>query len=120
MMDDMESIFTETGRLKNSCPYCGGGLEKRPTRKTKCPNCGEFIYVKTRPIDRQQVLVTLKDAELLDQQRHVTAGINDALVYDERAIEETRKNLAKALKRTPSDFDVKAEVCPATAVFARI
>jgi hypothetical protein len=110
-MDDMESIFTETGILANSCPYCGSNLAKRPTRKTKCPNCGEFIYVRTRPIDRQKVLLTHKDAELIDKQRHVTAGINDAFVYDEKVIEETRKNLSKALKRTPSDFDVKAEIC---------
>jgi hypothetical protein len=110
-MSDMESIFTETGRLENNCPYCGVNLEKRPARKTRCLNCGEYISVRTRPLDRQQVLVTQNDAELIDQQRHVAAGINDALTYDAKTIEETRKSLSQALKRTPSDFEVKAEIC---------
>ena len=29
-----------------NCPYCGGKLEKKPTRKKKCPHCSEFIMVR--------------------------------------------------------------------------
>jgi len=29
-----------------NCPYCGGVLEKKPTRKKKCPHCSEFIMVR--------------------------------------------------------------------------
>ena len=28
------------------CPYCQRKLEKRPQRKSKCPHCGEVIYVR--------------------------------------------------------------------------
>jgi hypothetical protein len=28
------------------CPYCQRKLEKRPQRKSKCPLCGEIIYVR--------------------------------------------------------------------------
>jgi hypothetical protein len=28
------------------CPYCQRKLEKRPQRKSKCPLCGESIYVR--------------------------------------------------------------------------
>ena len=28
------------------CPYCQRKLEKRPQRKSKCPLCGETIYVR--------------------------------------------------------------------------
>ena len=29
-----------------NCPYCRGKLEKKPTRKKKCPHCSEFIMVR--------------------------------------------------------------------------
>ena len=28
------------------CPYCSEALEKKPSRKTKCPHCGNAIYVQ--------------------------------------------------------------------------
>jgi hypothetical protein len=28
------------------CPYCRRKLDKAPKRKSKCPHCGEFIYVR--------------------------------------------------------------------------
>ena len=28
------------------CPYCQRKLDKAPRRKSKCPHCGEFIYVR--------------------------------------------------------------------------
>jgi uncharacterized protein len=43
--------------LKNVCPNCGGGFEKRPTRPTNCftPNCTAHYPVsitkKHRPVD---------------------------------------------------------------------
>jgi len=35
------------------CPYCGATLPKTPQRKTKCPNCKEFIYVRTSPVSQK-------------------------------------------------------------------
>jgi uncharacterized protein len=46
-----------TNILKNVCPNCGGGFEKRPTRPTQCKttNCLENFPVTTkkrhRPVD---------------------------------------------------------------------
>jgi len=69
------------------------------------------MYVRTRPIDRQQVLVTKDDADLIDRQRHVTSGINDAFIYDQKVLGATRKLLSERLQRQPTDFEVKAEIC---------
>ena len=46
-----------TDILKNVCPNCGGGFEKRPTRPNNCitPNCIEKYPVstieKSKPVD---------------------------------------------------------------------
>lgn len=34
-------------KQKVTCPYCGNELEKKPTRKKKCPHCSEFIFVRS-------------------------------------------------------------------------
>jgi DNA-directed RNA polymerase subunit RPC12/RpoP len=31
-------------------------LAKKPERKTTCPHCGNLIFVRSRPLDRQRVL----------------------------------------------------------------
>ena len=35
------------------CPYCQRKLEKRPQRKSKCPHCGEVIYVRGDDLMRE-------------------------------------------------------------------
>lgn len=39
------------------CPYCQKELLKFPTRKTRCSYCDNFIYIRTRLLDRQRILV---------------------------------------------------------------
>jgi hypothetical protein len=51
-----------------ACPYCGVILEKIPQRKTKCLSCLNYIYVRTRPSDRQRVLVTEEGAKKIDDE----------------------------------------------------
>jgi DNA-directed RNA polymerase subunit RPC12/RpoP len=106
-----DSIFTETGMIDNKCPNCNKNLESRPTRKTKCPNCSSFIYVRTRPLDKQQVLVTQKDAELLDAQRHIVASIHDGLIYDQNKIATITNDLKKKYGKQPSEIEVKVSYC---------
>jgi hypothetical protein len=55
--------------------------------------------------------VTKNDADLIDKQRHVTSGINDALIYEQKELETTRKLLFARLQRQPTEFEVKAEIC---------
>jgi hypothetical protein len=110
-MDDGQSVFTALGKAENRCPHCDVDLERRPSRKTKCPNCGNFMYVRTRPYDMMQVLVTYEEAELIDRQRSVTSGIHDGFIYEAESLDAMRKELTKRLQRPPTDFEVKSEIC---------
>jgi hypothetical protein len=38
------------------CPYCQHKLDKVPTRKTKCPDCGKPIYVRAGDLLREDEL----------------------------------------------------------------
>ena len=47
------------------CPYCGSEFDPPPSRKTKCPSCGNQIHVATRP-DRRRYLVTREQARAIE------------------------------------------------------
>ena len=36
------------------CPYCQRKLEKKPTRKSKCPHCGESHLRAQRRLDAER------------------------------------------------------------------
>lgn len=49
-----------------ACPNCGAELAKVPQRKSKCPHCKGFIFVKSAPGDPTKRLVTAARAEEID------------------------------------------------------
>jgi len=50
----------------NRCPHCNAILEPVPQRKKKCPICNQYIFVRTRPLDKQRVLVTEEGSKQID------------------------------------------------------
>jgi hypothetical protein len=48
------------------CCHCHGVLAKAPSRKTKCPHCGQYIYVRTDPQTRAKMLLTEHQAVIHD------------------------------------------------------
>lgn len=64
----MFNLINQSSTEPSLCPYCSVKLQKIPSRKTKCLKCGNFIYVRTRPNDRQQTLVTEAEARKIDDQ----------------------------------------------------
>lgn len=69
MICSFECTFCQecvTKILKNVCPNCGGGFEKRPTRPNSCftPNCVEKYPASTtekfRPVDEEKFKLILE------------------------------------------------------------
>ena len=50
------------------CPYCSFEFSPPPTRRRRCSSCGNTVYVKTRPSDRQGILATTEQAEAIEQE----------------------------------------------------
>lgn len=49
------------------CPSCKAPLAKMPQRKTKCKACGEFIFIKSTPDNRERRLMTQAQADAAEQ-----------------------------------------------------
>ena len=82
------------------CPYCDRKLELIPSRKKKCTFCGEFIFVRTRPLDRQQYLIREEEKNIIEKEW-------EAWSYKgEGDVGEIIKRLIKRFGTEPSVQDV--------------
>lgn len=53
--------------MSAACPSCGATLPKMPSRKTKCKVCGQFMYVKSTPDNREKRLMTEDEADAAER-----------------------------------------------------
>ncbi len=67
--------YETLGNTEPICPYCAKPLDKMPGRKTKCPFCANFMYVRTRPADKKRVIVTEQDAAKIEEQWNIESGM---------------------------------------------
>jgi len=54
------------GSRKALCPYCNVLLPKFPAQKTKCKNCHNFYYKRSRLRDGKEVIVTAEERDFID------------------------------------------------------
>jgi len=95
------------GNTDPICPYCSKALGKMPGRKKRCPHCGEYMYVRTRPVDRQRVLVTVQGVKDVDDQwTRIHAKQRVRQFINEEEFEKEKAALAARFGREPSDNDV--------------
>jgi uncharacterized Zn finger protein (UPF0148 family) len=93
---------------KVECPYCRNPLDKIPSRKTKCTNCNEYIYVRTRPSDRAKVLVTKQQAEKIEEQWNEYHEKKQLDEIDPSVFEKEKEQLKSDFHgQEPSEYDVR-------------
>lgn len=89
------------------CPYCKEQLSKIPGAKTKCPHCGKFIFVRTRPKDNARLVVTQKEADQIDEEWRIVSGTQELFIEDKKRFEKQRDLLRKRFGgKEPSENDV--------------
>ena len=95
------------GNIESICPNCGKALEIRPSKKKNCPECGRLIYVRTRPSDKEKVLVTESQAEQIEEQWSIVDGTHEFYLAEKKALEDLKREMIAKLGRVPSDNDVR-------------
>ena len=94
------------GNTDAVCPHCDQHLDKMPGRKKKCPHCGEFMFVRTRPSDKKRVLVTLNQAEQIEEQWSIVDGTHAEYLAKRNRITDEKARLAGRFGREPSENDI--------------
>ncbi len=89
------------------CPYCNSALKKVPGAKTKCPHCGEYMYVRTDP-DNIRRVVTEAEADEIDELWRIINGTQDTYVAEQERVEKRRNELREKFGgKEPSEHDLQ-------------
>jgi len=106
-----ESFISSSEFFKSAtCPYCGFKLAKSPSKKTKCKNCHNDIYVRTNLITKEKMLLTEEQIKELDKEREEMAAKVHALeitlsdYYTWMEFKKVKKQLSEENKNF-KDFD---------------
>lgn len=86
-----------------ACPYCAVLLQRVPTRRTKCPDCGQDIYVKATPSDPVKRLVTASRAAEIEAEwsgQYAAQRVQDWAVAREAQL-RNRSNLTAMATASP-------------------
>ncbi len=99
-VDSGASQLTAIGNVEPVCPYCRSRLDGKPGRKMECPQCSNFIYVRTRPLDNQKVLVTEEQKRGIEEQWSIVndklfPGTHERFLVERRAHDEERAQVAR-------------------------
>lgn len=106
--------YTPMGRMDGACPYCRADLPAWPTRSGPCPRCGGEILVRSRPLDRERVLVTEAEAEALEvewelyRERGGSSPLRPLL--DDQELESERDAMRIRFGREPNQFEVASSL----------
>jgi predicted RNA-binding Zn-ribbon protein involved in translation (DUF1610 family) len=92
---------------KAECPNCQTALSKIPGSKTKCPNCGKFMFVRTRPKDNARIVVTKEESDKIDEDWSIISGTHDSFIKEEEDFAKEKEILRNRFGKEPSENDVK-------------
>lgn len=111
-MGNREGVkLSKVGNTKPVCPYCKVSLQKMPGSKTKCRQCHNFIYIRTRPLDQQKVLLVESELEIVEEQWAIVNGTHESFLEKRREYETERKRLAALFGCEPPKNDVLWAIC---------
>jgi len=104
--------YETLGNTEPVCPYCAKPLDKMPGRKTKCPFCANYMYVRTRPADKKRVVVTEQDAAKINEQWMVEHGTVEGppMVEAIKYAQERGAQIAAKYELTPSSANRLAQI----------
>jgi DNA-directed RNA polymerase subunit RPC12/RpoP len=95
------------GNTEPICPYCEEQLSKMPSRKSKCPKCNNYFFVRTRPSDNKKVLVTKTQEAQLEEQWAKINGTYEQLMMERKVYADEKSRLTKKFNQEPSDNDIQ-------------
>ncbi len=95
------------GIVESVCPYCDFNLPKKPGRKTKCKNCGDFIYVRTSPKTSERILIREDQIETIEEHWSIVNGSHEEFLEKKNEYEEDRRKLKKKFGKEPSENDIQ-------------
>jgi hypothetical protein len=99
--------LTYIGTTGSVCPFCEHALKTMPEQSQKCPHCGEYVYVRSRPIDERKILVTESQIQIVDEQWAIADGTYEEMMERKHNLANERVNLNRKSDLEKSLDDVR-------------
>jgi len=81
------------------CPYCDKLIDPKPTRKRKCPHCGQPIFVRAGELLTEFAAAVLDDQKAEEQQQRAAAAEEHARQKQEELFRFRRENREQQLRQ---------------------
>ena len=98
-----------TDERRPECPTCLAPLAKIPGAKTKCPKCGEFMYVRTDPRTSSRRVVPESELEPIQEAWAEIEGRLDEYLASREFEKKGVDDLKVALGREPTHSEIVTE-----------
>lgn len=96
-----------TDERKAECPNCHKKLSKIPGAKTKCPHCGDFMYLRTKT-NNVRVVVTKDEADKIDEMWRIENGTQEEYLIEQKRFNDRKDLLRKRFgDKKPPENDVR-------------
>ena len=92
------------------CPSCDGPLKKVPAAKTKCPICGEFMYVRTDPRTKSRRVLPFKELEEVEDAWAKLQGYWDERQEGKLLRQRAMDSLSERLGRPATDDELDLSI----------
>lgn len=92
------------------CPNCEAELKKIPGAKTKCPECKEYMYVRTDPRTKSRRVVSESDLEPIEREWAKLNGTLDEYEANILRVADTRTNLNAELGRESTKAELETKL----------
>lgn len=112
------SLSKNIGNTTAVCPYCNEKLEKMPKRKTKCSNCDNHIYKRTRPYDEAHIIIREDQIDAIEEEWAIKNGNHDIYLKEKDREKRIRDDMRERFGKEPADEDVEFRVLNDQAVEA--
>lgn len=97
----------QIGNLEPCCPYCDFDLEKMPGRKKKCPNCEQYIYVRTCPLSGEKVLIREDQKDQLEEQWAIANNSHEQFLESKQKKQAMKEELIRQGNPMPTETDIE-------------
>ncbi|RPA35540.1 hypothetical protein [Shewanella frigidimarina] len=99
--------IAKVGNTEPNCPYCDHVLEKMPGRKKKCPECSQFICVRTCPHELVKILIREDQIETIEENWAIVNGTHEQFLAEKQNKESIRSKLISQGNASPTELDVQ-------------
>lgn len=97
-VQELKDLSRTFGSAPDHCPYCGTTPSKLPKRKSKCKECGEYIYPRKNALTKKPIFIKESELELHKELEAYANGTWRSYEKERQWLNKGKERVAKAMQ----------------------